>query len=82
MPLFAFLWNMTLVNISDGESVSVMRVDASPSLAARLEALGVFQNAVITLLKRSAGGKVYYLRTAFSCIAVGAEVASKIEVAK
>lgn len=71
---------MTLCDTSRGSSVTVAGVYTQPSLAERLHVLGISPPARVHVLKVSPRKKVWYLRTAFSTVALGEELAACIEV--
>ena len=67
-----------LTSFSVGAHIVIGRVDAEPSLAERLSALGIKAGERVEILKRSARGRVFYVRTQGGVTALGAEAARTI----
>ena len=67
-----------LTAFSGGARIVIGRVDAEPSLAERLSALGIRAGERVEILRKSARGRVFYVRTQGGVTALGAEAARTI----
>ena len=71
---------MMLAEGNAGDRLKIVKLETERSLSQRLRALGLGEGEQVELVRVSRGRKVYFVRTAFSSAALGAETARMIGV--
>ena len=71
---------MTLAEGNTGDRLKIGKLQAEQSLVQRLRALGLGEGEHVELVRVSRRRTVYFVRTAFSSAALGAETARMIGV--